>query len=311
MRAFDEVGVLTSAFNDLVARFAASEKSYLVDLDRATEADRDRAAFLAAVSHELRSPLNAVLGFADILLAEVDGPLTAEQREEVEQIRDSGQHLLELISDILEFSALETGQLKLSKSPTDLTALAHEVTREQAVRLKDKTGGAPRRRARRVIMGDVDARRIRQVITNLVGNAIKFTQKGEIVVKVDRGAALRPRSVSSTPGRASTATSAPIIFEEYKQAHGERAHKRGTGLGLAIARRLVLLHSGTIQLESELGRGSTFHVYLPLWKRQLGSSSKPGALGGPPSSPSGSGSKPGGSTSASGSGGSASAGSIS
>ena len=264
LRAFDEVGILTSAFNDLVARFAASEKSYLVDLDRASEADRDRAAFLAAVSHELRSPLNAVLGFADILLAEVDGPLTAEQREEVEQIRDSGQHLLELISDILEFSALETGQLKLSRSPTDLTALAQEVTREQAVRLKDKpvvlrVEGAPG------VMGDVDARRVRQVITNLVGNAIKFTQQGEIVVKVTAAPRFVSLSVIDT-GPGIDSDERAMIFEEYKQAHGERAHKRGTGLGLAIARRLVLLHSGTIQLESELGRGSKFHVYLPLWR---------------------------------------------
>ena len=137
------------------------------------------------------------------------------------------------------------------------------------------------------ILGDVDARRVRQVITNLVGNAIKFTTEGEIVVKV----AAAPRFVSLSvidTGPGIGADERAMIFEEYKQAHGERARKRGTGLGLAIARRLVLLHSGTIQLESELGRGSKFHVYLPLWK---GSSapSKPGNLAVPTASPSGSG----------------------
>jgi signal transduction histidine kinase len=106
VRAMDEVGILTDEINQLIGRFASAEKSYLTDLDRAGHADRDRAGFLAAVSHELRSPLNAILGFADVLETEVDGPLTPAAREEVEQIRGSGAHLLELINDILEFSAL-------------------------------------------------------------------------------------------------------------------------------------------------------------------------------------------------------------
>src|SRR5450432_4322719 len=119
-----------SACNELVNRFAEAEKSYRLNLERAHAADRDRAAFLAAVSHELRSPLNAILGFADVLMEEVDGPLTTDAREEVEQIRASGAHLLDLINDILEFSALEGGQLKLSRAQVDLTAVAGEVLRE-------------------------------------------------------------------------------------------------------------------------------------------------------------------------------------
>jgi signal transduction histidine kinase len=263
VRTMDEVGLLTSAFNDLMGRFAGAESTYREDLSRAGAADKDRAAFLAAVSHELRSPLNAILGFADILLTEVDGPLSADARQEVEQIRASGQHLLELINDILEFSALETGQLRLARGRVDLAALAAEVVREAAVTLAGK-------RVRIGVQGEasvfahVDPKRTRQIFTNLVGNAIKFTVEGEVNVQVVRDRAHALVAVSDT-GPGISAAERAVIFEEYKQAKEERRHKRGTGLGLAIARRLVLMHGGTIQVESELGRGSTFKVYLPLW----------------------------------------------
>ena len=201
-------------------------------------ADRDRAGFLAAVSHELRSPLNAILGFADILMTEVDGPLTLEAREEVEQIRGSGKHLLDLINDILEFSALESGQLKLSRSRVDLAALAWEVVREAAglvgarpvvVRIEGEEG----------VLARADPRRVRQVLTNLVGNAIKFTQHGEVVVDVGREGRFARVSVRDT-GPGISAQERAVIFEEYKQSKEERTRRRGTGLGLAIARRLVL-----------------------------------------------------------------------
>jgi signal transduction histidine kinase len=264
VRTMDEIGLLTSAFNELLERFAVAESEYREDLGRASAADRDRATFLAAVSHELRSPLNAILGFADVLLTEVDGPLSPDARQEVEQIRASGQHLLELINDILEFSAIETGQLRLHRSKVDLSTLAQEVVREAAVVLFDKP-------VRLLVQGEsnvlaqVDSKRVRQILTNLVGNAIKFTQAGEVVVHVQRERNYALLSVTDTGPGISPAERA-VIFEEYKQAKEERRHKRGTGLGLAIARRLVLMHGGTIQVESELGRGSTFKVFLPLWR---------------------------------------------
>lgn len=262
LRTLDEVGLLTGAFNRLVGRFAIAEVAHHQDLARAELADRERAAFLAAVSHELRSPLNAILGFADILMEEVDGPLTPTAREEVEQIRGSGAHLLGLINDILELSAIESGQLKLSRADVDLTALAHEVMREA----RGLVGEKPivvRVDAHVPVMAKVDARRVRQVLGNLVNNAIKFTQRGEVVVRVGVEGALASLSVSDT-GPGISPTERAMIFEEYKQAGAERLRKRGTGLGLAIARRLVMLHHGSIQVESELGRGSTFKVLLPI-----------------------------------------------
>jgi|CZKU01.1.fsa_nt_gi signal transduction histidine kinase len=268
VRTMDEVGALTVAFNALVDRFAAAQSSYTSDLGRVRAADRDRAAFLAAVSHELRSPLNAILGFADILMTEVDGPLSAEAREEVEQIRGSGKHLLDLINDILELSALESGQLKLSRTRVDLAAVAHDVVREAAglvgtrpvvVRLEGEVG----------IQALADAKRVRQILTNLVGNAIKFTQRGEVVVGLGREGPFARLSVSDT-GQGISPQERAVIFEEYKQTKEERSRRRGTGLGLAITRQLVLMHRGRIRVDSDLGRGSTFEVLLPMWVAPAG-----------------------------------------
>ena len=262
VRTMDEVGVLTAAFNKLVSRFGKAERQYREDLSRASAADRERAAFLAAVSHELRSPLNAILGFADILMEEVDGPLSPSAREEVEQIRGSGAHLLALINDILELSALESGQLRLTRGRVDVLASANEVVREARGLVGDKplvvrVEGEP-------VIARLDNRRVRQVLGNLVNNAIKFTQRGEVVVRVAREG---PHAVSvsvSDTGPGISPQERAMIFEEYKQARSERPRRRGTGLGLAIARRLVLLHHGSIQVESELGRGSTFKVRFPI-----------------------------------------------
>jgi signal transduction histidine kinase len=264
VRTMDEVGALTVAFNELVERFAAAQRGAQNDLKRVQFADRDRAAFLAAVSHELRSPLNAILGFADVLMAEVDGPLSAEAREEVEQILGSGKHLLDLINDILELSALEGGQLKLSRTKVDLVAIAGEVVREAlglvgARPVSVRIEGAP------VVHARADPKRVRQVVTNLVGNAVKFTQAGEVVVDVGQEGRFARLSVRDTgPGIGSQQRA--LLFQEYKQTKEERARRRGTGLGLATSRRLALMHGGTIQVESEIGQGSTFKVLLPLWE---------------------------------------------
>jgi signal transduction histidine kinase len=268
VRTMDEVGALTLAFNALVDRFAASQSSYQSDLERVRATDRDQAAFLAAVSHELRSPLNAILGFADILMAEVDGPLPPSAREEVEQIRLSGGHLLELINDILELSALESGQLKLTRTRVDLWELACDVLREAA----GLVGVRPvvvRIEGDRGVIAKADAKRVRQMLTNLVGNAVKFTQRGEVVIEIGREGRYARFSVRDT-GPGISPQERATIFQEYKQTKAERARRRGTGLGLAITRRLVKMHGGSIHLDSEVGRGSTFKVLLPPWTERTG-----------------------------------------
>ena len=227
----------------------------------AERTDRAKSQFLSHMSHELRTPLNAILGFTHLLESEDEGPLTFEAREALATIRTSGEHLKTLIDDILDLSAMETGQVRLTRTVVDLFALAEEVVRETRATVK-------RRPVTLAVAGDravfawADPRRMRQVLTNLVTNAVKATAAGQIQVTVrkhddralveivDSGRGIAPEVLST-------------IFEPYKQAGDEVARRGGAGLGLAITRRLVLLHGGTIEAESEPGRGSTFRLRLP------------------------------------------------
>jgi signal transduction histidine kinase len=261
VRSVDQVGVLTAAFNLLVTRFAAAERSYRADLLQAVEIDRERSEFLAGLSHELRTPLNAILGFAHVLESEVDGPLSDEARESLAVIRTSGEHLRQLIDDILELSALETGNLQLSRRPVDVREGAEQVVREATATVADKplklevAGEAG-------LFAYADRRRVRQILTNLVSNAVKFTSEGSVTVHLEaRGSFVAIIVRDTGPGIPREQTSA--IFEEYRQLGDARSRRGGTGLGLSIARRLVLMHGGTIDVSSEMGRGSTFTALLP------------------------------------------------
>lgn len=261
IRSADAVGALISAFNDLVARFADAERRYRENLNRAVSYDRDRSAFLAALSHELRTPLNAILGFTDVLLAEVDGPLSADARECLDVVRTSGRHLASLIDDILDLSALESGQLRLTRSYVDAYTIAEFVVREAQVTAQPKGLLVTLTGTHAAVWAD--PRRVRQILSNVVGNAVKFTQTGRVDVNVEHtGADTTTITVSDTgPGIAPADQAA--IFEEYRQSGEERVRRTGTGLGLAITRRLVDMHHGCIMLESSLGEGSTFRITLP------------------------------------------------
>jgi signal transduction histidine kinase len=260
VRSVDQIGLLTGAFNVLVERFAAAEQAYRQDLAGALAYDRDRSAFLAALSHELRTPLNAILGFTEVLLAEVDGPLSRDARENLDVIRSSGEHLRSLIGDILDLSALESGELELNRGSVDAYAVAEDVVREARVtaQVKDVRVELSGRSA----TAWADARRLRQILGNLVGNAVKFTQAGSVRVAVLPAEDAVEISVADTgPGISPDEQAA--IFEEYRQAGEPRAQRIGTGLGLAIARRLVEMHGGSIRVESAVGEGSLFVIRLP------------------------------------------------
>lgn len=260
VRSADQVGVLTNAFNVLVDRFAGADHAYRQDLSGALAFDRDRSAFLAALSHELRTPLNAILGFTEVLLAEVDGPLSDEARENLMVVRQSGEHLRSLIGDILDLSALESGELQLSRRPVDVFGVAEEVVREARVIAEDKPlivqlGGES-------AIAWADPRRVRQILGNVVGNAIKFTTEGSVGVHVEPRGRFVAVIVSDTgPGIAPDEQGA--IFDEYRQSGDVSARRVGTGLGLAITRRLVQMHGGFIEVVSELGKGSRFTIVLP------------------------------------------------
>jgi signal transduction histidine kinase len=261
VRAVDQIGRLTVAFNRLVERFYAAEEAYRKDLAGALAYEKERADFLAALSHELRTPLNAILGFTDVLLSEVDGPLSSEARENLEVVRQSGSHLRSLINDILDLSALETGRLNLQLNNTDIWSVAADVVREerpiaQRKNLRIELTGTP-------VMAVADQMRVRQVLGNLVGNAVKFTTHGSVNVHVELQGQRVAISVSDTgPGIALEDQAA--VFEEYRQAGDWQARGAGSGLGLAITRRLVRMHGGRIELDSALGKGSRFTVLLPI-----------------------------------------------
>lgn len=264
VRTIDQVGRLTASFNQLLERFEAAERAYRQDLSGANAFDRDRSEFLAALSHELRTPLNAILGFTDILLSEADGPLSEEARENLTIVRTSGEHLRSLIDDILALSAIESGELRLSRERADVAAIARDVVAESRVTAAQKgldlTLLAPGPDYR--VEAYVDARRVRQILGNVIGNAIKFTPAGH--VRVTLGEELdRIVFVVSDTGPGIARESLGRIFDEYQQSGSAVARRSGTGLGLAITRRLVQMHGGSVRVESELGAGAQFYIVLP------------------------------------------------
>jgi signal transduction histidine kinase len=260
VRSVDQVGLLAASFNVLVDRFAAAEEAYRQDLTFAQDYDKERSAFLAALSHELRTPLNAILGFTDVLLAEVDGPLSADSRENLSVIRSSGEHLRALIDDILDLSALESGELRLSSRAIDVYPIVQEVVREAGIAAGAK--GLTLELFGKPATAYADPRRVRQIIGNVVNNAIKFTAKGSVTVRVDpRDGGVSIAIADTGPGIAPQDHEA--IFREFFQTGDARRQRVGTGLGLAITRRLVQMHRGFIDLRSQLGRGSLFTIVLP------------------------------------------------
>jgi signal transduction histidine kinase len=259
---------LATLFDDqrtLATRLSEANAS----LERASEA---KSRFLANVSHELRTPMTAILGFTDALLAGVDGPLNEEQTESLRWVQRGGRDLLGLINEILDLSKIEAGKLIIDAEPFDPRELVESVVAQyrslaaqKRIRFAWHDAGAPEE----VVL---DCQRVRQILVNLFGNALKFTDAGE--VHVEAGGATEGRfhvSVRDT-GPGIVLAQQEAIFEEFHQADGAAP---GTGLGLAISRRLARAMGGDVTLESELGRGSVFHLVLPLDARAASAAAVP------------------------------------
>ena len=229
---------------------------------RAEAANVAKSRFLATVSHEFRTPLNGILGMAELVL---ETGLDAEQRTYVEAVRTSGRALLTLVDGILDFSRIEAGKLDLSAEPFDLTAAVEGVVELLAPRAQDKGLEIALDVAEDVCAHRIgDADRVRQILLNLAGNAVKFTQDGGVGVSLTQADGAVILTVEDT-GPGIPEDRIPILFEEFEQGDNTASTRHeGTGLGLAITRRLVERMNGRIEASSKLGRGTTFRVILPL-----------------------------------------------
>jgi signal transduction histidine kinase len=228
------------------------------------KANRLKSDFLANMSHELRTPLNSIIGFSDMLLTEEVGALSPMQRDFLETVARNGRHLLELISELLDLSKIEAGQLRLTLEPVDLADLLREAADNVRAQSQQRGHRLDVEVPEGTMRISADHVRIRQVLLNLLSNAIKFTPDGgsvRLVGRSDNGAA-RVEVIDTGIGIAPADQAK--LFQEFVQLDPSASrHYEGTGLGLALCKRLVELHGGRIGVESDRGRGSTFWFTLP------------------------------------------------
>ena len=248
--------------NDRLESMRAEAEARLADLAAATQA-RDR--FVAMMSHEMRTPLNAILGYAELLELEIEGQINDGQRRNLDRIRVGSRHLLDLINDVLDLARADARKLELDVRPVDVGAVIEEVAallenqaEQKSLRLRTELDAS-------VPLVNADLQRLRQVLTNLVGNAIKFTERGEVAISAAPGSDGRSVAIAvSDTGIGIEPATLGNVFNEFFQA--DNALTRiygGSGLGLAISQRLARAMGGEITVESAVDKGSTFTVTLP------------------------------------------------
>ena len=228
------------------------------------EASQHKSQFLANMSHELRTPLNAILGYTELMADGAYGEPSEKMLGILKRLESNGKHLLGLINDVLDLSKIEAGQLVLELSDYSVQDIAQTVRSTLEPLAADKKLAFKLELAPELPAGHGDGRRLTQVLINLVGNAIKFTDAGEVAIKAEANNGSFHVSVRDT-GPGISAADQARLFQEFQQADNAITRKKGgTGLGLAISKRIIEMHGGKIWVESQLGQGSTFAFTLPV-----------------------------------------------
>jgi signal transduction histidine kinase len=283
-----ELELTVTALRRANAELAATAEAARAAQIAAESANRAKSAFLATMSHELRTPLNAILGYASLLLDGLAGALTTAQRDFVERTRASGRHLLGLVEEVLDIAKVEAGQMRVEVGPVGASRVitaAVTLVRPQAAAAGVEVDASQCSKTLGEVTGD--ERRVRQILLNLLANAVKFTRAGgRITVNCDRvegKAPFTPGTLGSWMCLGVTDTGIGIepehletIFEPFVQLDASHTRSRGgTGLGLAISRRFARLMGGDITVTSRVGTGTTFTLWLPAWERDRPATVRP------------------------------------
>ena len=264
-RAFDSTQPMqgTVAIIEDITEEREAEEQLREALEKAREADRIKSAFLATMSHELRTPLNSIIGFTGIMLQGLAGPLNEEQLKQMSMVQNSSRHLLALINDVLDISKIEAGQLVLSCTDFDLRESLDKVVKTVTPMVEQKNIGLSLTVTDEVGRMWADQRRFEQVVLNLLGNAIKFTDRGLVSVFCTSEGDRYCLAFTDT-GIGIGEEDLPTVFQPFHQIDNGLARRHeGTGLGLSICRRIVDMMGGTIEVTSRIGQGSTFTVRIP------------------------------------------------
>jgi signal transduction histidine kinase len=227
-------------------------------------ASRHKSQFLANMSHELRTPLNAILGYTELIVDKIYGEIPPKALTTLERVQANGKHLLGLINDVLDLSKIEAGQINLTLTDYSVKDIVYNVYSAVESLANNKKISLKVDIAPELPQAHGDERRLTQVLFNLVGNAIKFTDDGEVAIKASSSNGSVTVAVHDT-GPGISAADQEKIFEEFQQADSSTTkEKGGTGLGLAIAKRIVEMHGGRLWVESQLGQGATFSFMVPV-----------------------------------------------
>jgi signal transduction histidine kinase len=262
----DDVSALQNVTSQITIALE-NARAYAVELEavkRLRELDRSKRRFLANMSHELRTPLTNIIGFSRLMLKGIEGPLTEQQRNDLQIVYQDSQHLLGLINDLLDISQIEAGLLELEFQEVDMAELIHSVMATASALVRDKDVELRQEIAAGLPTVWADTMRIRQVLLQLLANAAKFTEHGDITVRAWPTDGEVMVSVSDT-GMGILTEDRERIFQRFEQGSLADGHRlNGAGLGLALCKEFVEMHGGCIQVESEVGRGSTFTFSLPI-----------------------------------------------